>query len=124
MKEQAFTILSRVCLAAGYASIAGSMALWATGRVRGDDKIQNDGLFVGLWVPSFFILSDRFELAALEARGEDLGSLYGSDAQETVEGRETTGPRVPGRWKKDVEAGSETGAVQSPRPLQHTLNRK
>ena len=122
MKEQAFKILSGVCLTAGYASIVGSLVLWGTGRARNDIRLQNDGLFVGLWVPSFFILSDRLELAAHEAR--EGGFMYGDEAQETVEGRETTGPRVPGRWRDRVEAGSGSKPVQSPRPLQHTLNRE
>ena len=122
MKEQAFKILSGVCLAAGYASIAGSLVLWGNGRARGDIKRQNDGLFVGLWVPSFFILSDRLEMAAHEAR--ESGYMYGEGAQDTVEGRETTGRNVPGRWRERVESGSRSQPVQSPRPLQHTLNRE
>lgn len=59
--------LSLACNAAAAVSLIGSVALYVTGRITHNRHMENDGLFVGLWVPSFFILSDRLELAALEA---------------------------------------------------------
>jgi hypothetical protein len=123
MKVQALTILSKVCLAAGYASMAGSVALWATGRIKRDTVLQNDGLFVGLWVPSFFILSNRFELEAEEELERREFLIHSDQAQDTIQGRDTKNRNLPASWRKEVEEGAESGPVQSPRPLQHTRAR-
>lgn len=58
--------LSDVCFVAGFLSIAASIGIWfLTG---GDPSIVSEqnahaerfGIFVGLWAPTFFILSERF----------------------------------------------------------------
>ena len=64
MKASTLKGLSTACLVAGNLSMAGSIALWAVGRVTRDSVKQNDGLFVGLWVPTFYILADRLATAA------------------------------------------------------------
>jgi hypothetical protein len=51
-----------VCFLAGFASIAGSIIAW--GLKKGDEndaKAERFGIFVGLWAPTFFILSNRCE---------------------------------------------------------------
>jgi hypothetical protein len=120
MKVQAYTIMSKTSLALGYASMIGSIALWATGRIRGNLMQQNDGLFVGLWVPSFFILSNRYENLAQEALEQEELFLLTAEAQDTVEGRLTTNKQLPAGWREEVEEASKSPPTQSPRPLQHT----
>ena len=54
----------------GFASILASIAIWFT--QGGTEKTHEDrshgerfGIFVGLWAPTFFILSNKFHEAAL-----------------------------------------------------------
>jgi hypothetical protein len=61
-----YKVLSRVCLAAGGVSVAVTLAVWLTGRAAKNDARMHDGLFMGLWAPSLFVLADRFEVMALE----------------------------------------------------------
>jgi hypothetical protein len=64
-------VASDVCFVAGFASIAGSIAAWA--MKKGDDtdaKAERLGIFIGLWAPTFFILSNRFERYAERSREE------------------------------------------------------
>ena len=59
---QALRAIGDVCFLAGFASIAASIAAW--GYKKGDDsdaKAERLGLFIGMWAPTFFILSNRFE---------------------------------------------------------------
>ncbi|RYG43261.1 hypothetical protein EON79_17320 [bacterium] len=51
--------LGKVCFALGFLSIAASIAVWA--KAKEGDKAHGErfGIFVGLWAPTFFILSDR-----------------------------------------------------------------
>ena len=63
--------LSDGCFLAGFASIAASIAIWAVKRT--DDEAahaERFGIFVGLWAPTFFILSNRFERYAERAESE------------------------------------------------------
>lgn len=86
--------LSTVCLVAGNLSMAGSIALWATGRASGDRDRQHDGLFVGLWVPTFFILADRLATAALDVEERlELDQLEenGIASRETIRDRSGRG---------------------------------
>ncbi len=54
--------LSDGCFLAGFASIAASIAIWAAQRKEADEAhAERFGIFVGLWAPTFFILSNRFE---------------------------------------------------------------
>ena len=50
----------------GFASILGSIAIWylAGGKGATGTKVahaERFGIFVGLWAPTFFILSNRFD---------------------------------------------------------------
>jgi len=62
-------ILANICFVCGFLSIGASIAvwylaksgenfLWQTGDVAHSERF---GIFVGLWAPTFFILSERFE---------------------------------------------------------------
>jgi hypothetical protein len=56
--------LSNLCLVLGFASIIGSIAIWyLTGGSTEESKAHAErfGIFVGLWAPTFFILSNRFD---------------------------------------------------------------
>jgi hypothetical protein len=51
-------------LVLGFASIIGSIAIWyMTGGTNDAAQAQGErfGIFVGLWAPTFFILSNRFD---------------------------------------------------------------
>lgn len=51
-------VLSTICFISGFASIAASVGIWYT---SGPDAAHAErfGIFVGLWAPTFFILSTR-----------------------------------------------------------------
>ena len=64
MNSKQLKPLSNVCLILGFASIIGSIAIWYTmGGTEPDSKAHAErfGIFVGLWAPTFFILSNRFD---------------------------------------------------------------
>lgn len=59
--------LSRLCVVLGFLSILGSIFMWAATKGDGSAEAlahaERWGIFVGLWVPSFFSLSvilDRY----------------------------------------------------------------
>lgn len=55
--------LSKICFVLGFVSILGSIAVWFfTGGTDPDARAHAErfGIFVGLWAPTFFILSNRF----------------------------------------------------------------
>jgi hypothetical protein len=62
-------LLNKICIVCGFLSIAGSIAIWYLGKTGGNYFWENGdvahaerfGIFVGLWAPTFFILSERFE---------------------------------------------------------------
>lgn len=63
MDPKKLALLSKVCFVLGFASILGSIAIWfLTGGTEPDTKAHAErfGIFVGLWAPTFFILSNRF----------------------------------------------------------------
>lgn len=51
--------LSGVCFVAGFLSIAASIGIW---YISGPDAAHAErfGIFVGLWAPTFFVLSNTF----------------------------------------------------------------
>jgi hypothetical protein len=64
MNPTQLKLLSNVCFILGFASIIGSIAIWyATGGQAADTQAHGErfGIFVGLWAPTFFILSNRFD---------------------------------------------------------------
>ncbi len=52
--------ISLVCLAAGFISIVASIAMWFFYRSGDAAHAERFGIFIGLWAPTLFILSDRF----------------------------------------------------------------
>jgi hypothetical protein len=64
MDRHQLSSLEKLCFAAGIVSIGASIATWATTK-KGDDAgarahAERFGIFVGLWAPTFLILSDMF----------------------------------------------------------------
>ncbi len=62
MKSTRHNQLSSICFYLGFASIVGSIAIWfLTGGTTPDSQAHAErfGIFVGLWAPTFFILSNR-----------------------------------------------------------------
>ena len=59
-------VVSDVSLALGFISILVSIIAWFTSKQ--DDKAHGErvGIFIGLWVPSFFILANRLARKADE----------------------------------------------------------
>ncbi len=64
MNANQFKQLSLVCLVLGFLSIGGSIAIWyLTGGKSLEAQAHGErfGIFVGLWAPTFMILSNRFD---------------------------------------------------------------
>jgi len=64
MNANQFKNLSLVCLVLGFVSIAGSIAIWyLAGEKSMEAQAHGErfGIFVGLWAPTFMILSNRFD---------------------------------------------------------------
>ena len=62
-------MLSKICFVLGFVSIIGSIAIWYT--TGGPDAevqahAERFGIFVGLWAPTFLILSNRLDPALHE----------------------------------------------------------
>ena len=61
--------LSGACFVLGFASIIGSIAIWFLNGGKKTEKATPEtkahaerfGIFVGLWAPTFLILSNRFD---------------------------------------------------------------
>ena len=64
MKTNQLNLLSNACFVPGSASIIGSIVIWyMTGGTDPEARAHGErfGIFVGLWAPTFFILSNRFD---------------------------------------------------------------
>jgi len=65
LSQKQLTLLSNLCFILGFISILGSIFMWYI--TRGDMSAEalahaeRFGIFVGLWAPTFFILSNRFD---------------------------------------------------------------
>lgn len=57
-------LLSTICFVAGFASIIASIAIWVIAKDPDPAHGERFGIFVGLWAPTFFILSGRFAPSA------------------------------------------------------------
>ena len=58
--------LSAISLIAGLVSIAVSIAIWLCSKENDRAHAERFGIFVGLWVPSLLILSNRLSRLAEE----------------------------------------------------------
>ncbi len=59
-------LISEISLVLGFASIVGSVVAWFTSKEPDRAHGERFGIFIGLWVPSFFILSNRLSRKADE----------------------------------------------------------
>jgi hypothetical protein len=66
MNAQTYRWLANICFPLGFVSIIASIAVWIIQGGTGGDPSHGErfGIFVGLWAPTFFILTDRFERTA------------------------------------------------------------
>ena len=64
MKKAYFKSLSNLCFVLGFASIIGSIAIWFMAGGSTPDSMahaERFGIFIGLWAPTFLILSNRLD---------------------------------------------------------------
>lgn len=69
MTSEQYKRLSTLCFVLGFASILGSIAIWfLAGGVEpeGMAHAERFGIFVGLWAPTFFVLSNQFGRNAMK----------------------------------------------------------
>ncbi len=59
MSTQPAGALSNLCLALGFASILASIGIWFFYASADAAHAERFGIFVGLWAPTFIILSER-----------------------------------------------------------------
>lgn len=59
-------LVSDICLYLGFLSIIASIVTWFTASRENRAYGERFGIFIGLWVPSFFILSNRLSRKADE----------------------------------------------------------
>lgn len=59
-------LVSDVCLYLGFLSIVASVFTWFTATKENRAYGERFGIFIGLWVPSFFVLSNRLSCKANE----------------------------------------------------------
>ncbi|MGC1481569.1 MAG: hypothetical protein WA771_13800 [Chthoniobacterales bacterium] len=59
-------LVSDICLYLGFVSIIASIITWFTASRENRAYGERFGIFIGLWVPSFFILSNRLSRKADE----------------------------------------------------------
>lgn len=70
MKQKQLKQISNLCFVLGFASIFGSIAIWVLlGGTTPETQANAHRLaiFVGLWAPTFFILSNRCDRYAEKA---------------------------------------------------------
>jgi membrane-associated PAP2 superfamily phosphatase len=68
MSVTTLKLLSGLCFFGGFASIGASILIWFLFKDPDPAYGQRFGIFVGLWAPTFFALSDRFDRYAVVAR--------------------------------------------------------
>ena len=66
LNRENLRLLSDVCLYLGFLSIVASVVTWFTASRENQAYGERFGIFIGLWVPGFFILSNRLSRKADE----------------------------------------------------------
>lgn len=68
MNPTIYRKLSQLCFVLGFVSIIASILVWYFSGGRGENldplsvaHAERFGIFIGLWAPTFFILSNRFD---------------------------------------------------------------
>jgi hypothetical protein len=66
MTIKTYRWLASICFPLGFVSIIVSILVWMIQGGMGGDPAHGErfGIFIGLWAPTFFILTDRFEQTA------------------------------------------------------------
>jgi hypothetical protein len=66
MTIKTYRWLASICCPLGFVSIVVSILVWMIQGGTGSDPAHGErfGIFIGLWAPTFFILTDRFERTA------------------------------------------------------------
>lgn len=64
--RDSLNLISDICLYLGFLSIIASIVTWFTASKENRAYGERFGIFIGLWVPSFFILSNRLSRKADE----------------------------------------------------------
>ena len=72
--KDSLRVLSDVCLYLGFLSIIASIVTWFTTSRENRAYGERFGIFIGLWVPSFFILSNR-----LSRKADEMPDLLGDE---------------------------------------------
>ncbi len=62
--KENLNLASDICLYLGFLSIIGSIVTWFTASNENRAHGERFGIFIGLWVPSFFILANRLSRKA------------------------------------------------------------
>lgn len=75
MNANSYKTLGTVCFVFGFLSILGSICIWYFAGGSSSDPLtiahgERFGIFVGLWAPTFFILSNRFDRYADHAQSK------------------------------------------------------
>ncbi len=73
--------ISLFCFLAGFLSIFGAIAVWFLAKEPDVAHGERFGIFIGLWAPTFFILSERVRLFA---EGRPTNSLLKLDSERSV----------------------------------------
>ena len=72
MSVTTLKLFSGLCFFGGFASILASIGIWLMFSTDDPPHAERFGIFVGLWAPTFFILSDRLDRYAVSARHPQL----------------------------------------------------
>ena len=116
MNQQMNRLMSNICYALGFASIGGSIWIWQAKRNEGfiytkdDAHAERFGIFIGLWAPTFFILSARFEEAALRqaVEGEAMPKLESeANSEAKSEMKPDMKPKLESEVKPEVKFGAK-----------------
>jgi len=65
MSASTLRLLSNICFVGGFASIIAAILIWFLSKEPDAAHGERFGIFVGLWVPTFFALSDRYDRYAI-----------------------------------------------------------
>ncbi len=69
MSGRMVKVLSDVCFAGGFVSIIASILVWFMFKGQDAAYAERFGIFIGLWAPTFFVLSVRLDqYAAAKSR--------------------------------------------------------
>jgi hypothetical protein len=68
LNSENLKLISDVSLVAGLVSIVASIATWVSKKEQDRAHAERFGIFIGLWVPSLLILSNRLSRLAEEQK--------------------------------------------------------